>query len=42
MGSFAATGTIQLIQAVTGVLLARVLRPFGRGELAAIVLWPTA
>jgi len=41
VGSFAATGAIQLIQAVTGVLLARVLGPSGRGELAAVILWPT-
>jgi len=40
-GSFAATGTIQLIQAVIGVLLARILGPEDRGELAAVILWPT-
>jgi antigen flippase len=40
LGSFAATGTIQLIQAVIGVMLARILGPADRGELAAIILWP--
>lgn len=41
VGSFAATAAIQLMQAVTGVLLARILGPAGRGELAAVILWPT-
>jgi len=41
VGSFAATAGIQVMQAVTGVLLARVLGPSGRGELAAVILWPT-
>ena len=41
VGSFAATGFIQLIQAVIGVLLARILGPEDRGELAAVILWPT-
>jgi len=41
LGSFATTGAIQVIQAVIGVLLARILGPGGRGELAAIILWPT-
>ncbi len=41
VGSFAATGVIQLIQAVIGVLLARILGPEDRGELAAVILWPT-
>lgn len=40
-GSFAATAFIQVLQAVTAVLLARVLGPEGRGELAAVILWPT-
>jgi O-antigen/teichoic acid export membrane protein len=40
-GSFATTAVIQVIQAVTAVLLARVLGPEGRGELAAALLWPT-
>ncbi|MGA6948088.1 MAG: hypothetical protein WBZ00_10075, partial [Solirubrobacterales bacterium] len=26
---------------VTGVILARTLGPSGRGELAAVILWPT-
>ncbi len=41
VGSFAATGFIQLIQAVIGILLARILGPEDRGELAAVILWPT-
>jgi O-antigen/teichoic acid export membrane protein len=41
VGSFATTGAVQLIQAGTGVLLARILGPEDRGELAAIILWPT-
>jgi O-antigen/teichoic acid export membrane protein len=32
---------IQGLNAVTGVLLARFLGPAGRGELAAILLWPS-
>ena len=41
VGSFVATGVIQLIQAVIGVVLARILGPADRGELAAVILWPT-
>lgn len=41
IGSFATTGVIQLLQAVIGVLLARILGPEDRGELAAVILWPT-
>lgn len=41
VGSFVATGVIQVMQAVTGVVLARVLGPADRGELAALILWPT-
>jgi O-antigen/teichoic acid export membrane protein len=41
VGSFVATGIIQAMQAVTGVVLARVLGPSDRGELAALILWPT-
>lgn len=40
-GSFATTVFVQLLQAVTAVVLARVLGPEGRGELAAVILWPT-
>jgi O-antigen/teichoic acid export membrane protein len=40
-GSFATTAAIQAVQAVTAVVLARVLGPEGRGELAAVILWPT-
>jgi O-antigen/teichoic acid export membrane protein len=39
--SFGSSTAIQLLNVVTGVLLARTLGPFGRGELAAILLWPT-
>ena len=39
--SVAATALIQLLAALTGILLARTLGPSGRGALAAVVLWPT-
>jgi O-antigen/teichoic acid export membrane protein len=39
--SFASSTAIQLLNVLTGVLLARTLGPFGRGELAALLLWPT-
>jgi O-antigen/teichoic acid export membrane protein len=39
--SLVATALIQLLNVVTGVILARTLGPSGRGELAAVVLWPT-
>jgi O-antigen/teichoic acid export membrane protein len=39
--SFASSTAVQLINVLTGVLLARTLGPFGRGELAALLLWPT-
>jgi O-antigen/teichoic acid export membrane protein len=32
---------IQLVNVGTGVLLARALGPVGRGELAAVMIWPT-
>jgi O-antigen/teichoic acid export membrane protein len=38
--SLAVAVSIQLLNVITGVLLARTLGPTGRGELAAIVLWP--
>jgi O-antigen/teichoic acid export membrane protein len=41
LGSFVTTGAIQLVQAVIGIVLARVLGPEDRGELAAVILWPT-
>jgi len=41
VGSFVTTGVIQAVQAVVGVLLARILGPTDRGELAAVILWPT-
>jgi O-antigen/teichoic acid export membrane protein len=39
--SFASSTGIQALNVLTGVLLARTLGPHGRGELAALVLWPT-
>lgn len=39
-GSFATSLLILGVNMVTGVLLARTLGPSGRGELAAILLWP--
>jgi enterobacterial common antigen flippase len=41
ISSLAATACIQLLAALTGVLLARTLGPSGRGALAAVVLWPS-
>ena len=38
--SFIATGIIQLANIASGVMLARILLPAGRGELAAVMLWP--
>ena len=38
--SLAATGIIQVLNIVSGVLAARYLLPEGRGELAAVLLWP--
>ncbi len=38
--SFGTTGLLQVINLATGVLAARYLLPEGRGELAAILLWP--
>jgi len=38
--SFATSGAIQALNLITGVLLARHLGPSGRGELAAILIWP--
>ena len=38
--TFASKCGITLINAATGVLTARMLLPQGRGELAAIILWP--
>ena len=39
--SFAASASIQLLNAVTGVILARALGADARGQLAAVVLWPS-
>jgi O-antigen/teichoic acid export membrane protein len=39
--SFVASGLIQCINVATGVILARELGPSSRGELAAIILWPS-
>ncbi len=38
--SIASKAVILGLQAATGILTARVLRPEGRGELAAMILWP--
>jgi len=38
--SVAARGFIMGINALTGIITARALRPAGRGELAAMILWP--
>lgn len=38
--SFAVSGAIQAMNIVTGTILARHLGPSGRGELAAVILWP--
>ncbi len=39
--SLATSAAIQVCNALTGILLARSLGPAGRGELAAILLWPS-
>jgi O-antigen/teichoic acid export membrane protein len=39
--SFAVSGAIQLMNVATGTILARHLGPGSRGELAAVILWPT-
>ena len=39
--SLVASLGIQLLNVVTGVLLARSLGPHARGELAAVILWPS-
>lgn len=38
--SIASKAVILALQAGTGILTARELRPWGRGELAAMILWP--
>ncbi len=38
--SFAATAAVQLANVASGILAARLLLPEGRGELAAVMLWP--
>lgn len=37
--TFATSALIQLVTIVSGVIVARLLGPQGRGELAAIFLW---
>ena len=39
-GSLVATLGVQAIQALTVILVARILGPSGRGELTAVILWP--
>src|SRR5215472_12860634 len=38
--SLVASGAMQLLNVVSGVVIARSLGPAGRGELAAVLLWP--
>lgn len=38
--SFVVTGLMQVLNIATGLLAARLLLPEGRGELAAVMLWP--
>jgi O-antigen/teichoic acid export membrane protein len=38
--SFGTSLAIQALNVLTGILLARTLGPHGRGELAAVMLWP--
>lgn len=40
-GTFAASVFIQLSGVLQGVILARLLGPIGRGEYAAVILWPS-
>ncbi len=42
LSTLAANAAILLLGAVSGVLAARLLGPEGRGELAVIVVWPSA
>lgn len=41
LGTYATSLVIQGLTIIQGILLARFLGPAGRGELAAIILWPT-
>ncbi|MFN4281747.1 MAG: lipopolysaccharide biosynthesis protein [Alphaproteobacteria bacterium] len=41
VSSFTATALIQAANIASGVMLARFLLPEGRGELAAVILWPS-
>jgi O-antigen/teichoic acid export membrane protein len=41
IASFGASGSIQLANVVSGVVLARQLGPSSRGALAAVILWPS-
>jgi len=38
--SLVASGVLQLLNVVSGIVIARSLGPAGRGELAAVLLWP--
>ena len=40
MGTFATNALIAVIGLITGIVLARILAPEGRGELAIIMFWP--
>ena len=39
--SFVGSALMQVFTIISGVLLARLLLPTGRGELAAVILWST-
>jgi O-antigen/teichoic acid export membrane protein len=39
--SIAVTAGVQGLNLITGVILARTLGPYGRGELTAVLLWPS-
>jgi O-antigen/teichoic acid export membrane protein len=41
LGTFVTSLFISLLTVLQGVLVARLLGPVGRGELAAVLLWPT-
>ena len=41
LGTFGASIFVQGLTIVQGVLVARLLGPVGRGELATVILWPT-
>ena len=40
VSTLAGTVVLQLVAAISGIVLARILGPTGRGELAVVMLWP--